>query len=184
MVATSLEIVGIVLAALGGIALAVQAGVNSSLGRNVGKGLAGIVSFGSGLFFLLIYFLISTYAAKAQGPTVAGFRGDLLLLQGCQYQQKPCKALLLCRNTVVLIHWGLSWGLLCDYCNPICSATRQRHPYWDSSHCTTCNSHTLGWLWLGGLCQAPSAMASYCGRCADGHWCGASVRLSWRTKAK
>ena len=36
MVATSLETVGIVLAALGGIALAVQAGVNSSLGRNVG----------------------------------------------------------------------------------------------------------------------------------------------------
>ncbi|KAL0053780.1 hypothetical protein WJX82_010726 [Trebouxia sp. C0006] len=74
MVATSLEIVGIVLAALGGIALAVQAGVNSSLGRNVGKGLAGIISFSSGLFFLLIYFLISTYGAKAQGPTVAGFR--------------------------------------------------------------------------------------------------------------
>ena len=97
MVATSLEIVGLVLAALGGIALAVQAGVNSSLGRNVGKGLAGIISFSSGLFFLLIYFLISTYGAKAQGPTVAGFRGDVLVLHGCQYHRKrstPCKVLL------------------------------------------------------------------------------------------
>lgn len=187
MVATSLEIVGIVLAALGGIALAAQAGVNSTLGRNVGKGLAGIISFGSGLFFLLIYFLISTYAAKAQGPTVARFRGAVLVLHGCHYQETkstPCKVLLLCRNTVVFIHWGLSWGLLCTYCHPFCSATRQRHPYWDSSHCTTCNSHILGWLWLVGLCQASSAMASYCGRCADGHRCGASVRLSWRTKAK
>ncbi len=187
MVATSLEIVGVVLAALGGIALAVQAGVNSSLGRNVGKGLAGIISFGSGLLFLLIYFLISTYAAKAQGPTVSGFRGDVLVLHACQDQHKksrPCQVSLLCRNTVVLIHWGLSWGLLCNYCHPFRSATRQRHPYWDSSHCTTCDSHILGWLWMGGLCQAPSAMASYCGRCADGHRCGAGVRLSWRTKAQ
>ena len=75
MVTAALEIVGIVLAALGGIALAFQAGVNSTLGRNVGKGLAGIISFGSGLCFLLVYFLISTYAAKAQGPTISGFRG-------------------------------------------------------------------------------------------------------------
>ncbi len=81
MVASALEIVGLVLAALGGIALAVQAGVNSTLGRNVGKGLAGIISFGSGLVFLLIYFLITTYAAKAQGPTVAGFKGVACLLK-------------------------------------------------------------------------------------------------------
>ena len=45
-------------------------------GRNVGKGLAGVFSFASGLVFLTVYFVISTYAAKAQGPSKLGFKGE------------------------------------------------------------------------------------------------------------
>lgn len=70
-----MQAAGIVLAALGGIALGVQAGTNSTLGKFVGKGIAGIISFASGLLCIAIYFVVSTYGAKAQGPTAAGFRG-------------------------------------------------------------------------------------------------------------
>lgn len=191
MTATSLEIVGIVLAALGGTALAVQAGVNSSLGRHVGKGLAGIISFGSGLVFLVIYFLISTYAAKAQGPTASGFKGMYAVGSCVQVpsvgRAERCTMYMLflsCRSSVVLVHWRLPGGLLCDHCHSFCSATGKWHPDWGSSHCTTCDSHILGWLWVGGLCQAPGALASYCRLRLDGHWCRTCLGLSWYPKAK
>lgn len=43
MVSAALHAAGIVLAALGGAALGVQAGTNSTLGKYVGKGVAGEV---------------------------------------------------------------------------------------------------------------------------------------------
>ena len=75
MVSAALQGAGVVLAALGGIALGVQAGTNSTLGKFVGKGFAGIVSFASGLLCIAVFFVVSTYGAKAQGPTTSGFRG-------------------------------------------------------------------------------------------------------------
>ncbi|KAL3153400.1 hypothetical protein ABBQ38_011738 [Trebouxia sp. C0009 RCD-2024] len=74
MVSAVLQGAGIVLAALGGVALGVQAGTNSTLGKFVGKGIAGIISFASGLLCIAIYFVVSTYGANAQGPSVAGFK--------------------------------------------------------------------------------------------------------------
>ena len=75
MVSDALQVAGVVLAAVAGIALGVQAGTNSTLGKFVGKGFAGIVSFASGLLCIAVFFVVSTYGAKAQGPTASGFRG-------------------------------------------------------------------------------------------------------------
>lgn len=75
MVSDALQVAGVVLAAVAGIALGVQAGTNSTLGKFVGKGFAGIVSFASGLLCIAVFFVVSTYGAKAHGPTASGFRG-------------------------------------------------------------------------------------------------------------
>jgi uncharacterized membrane protein YdcZ (DUF606 family) len=65
MTSVGLFVAGVITTAIGGIALAVQTGVNSTLGRHVGRGLASVVSFIVGLILLILYFAFEVYAAKA-----------------------------------------------------------------------------------------------------------------------
>ena len=160
MVSAALHGVGIVLAALGGAALGVQAGTNSTLGIQVGKGVAGLISFASGFFCILIFFLVSTYAAKAQGPSVIGFRGTLYLF--CKYSlllaSLKCSCNI-CRNSLVGLHRGYPWCFCCDRGHHFCSAAGEWHCVWCGSHRTTDHSNMSRLLWHCGLRQATSFVA-------------------------
>ena len=142
MVSAALHGVGIVLAALGGAALGVQAGTNSTLANHVGKGVAGLISFASGFFCILIFFLVSTYGAKAQGPSIIGFKGMLYLF--CKYSLLLASPKLFChtcRNSLVGLHRGYPWCFCCGCGDHLCSAAGQRHCVWCGSHCTTDHSN-------------------------------------------
>lgn len=68
---------GVVTTVIGGIGLAVQTGVNSTLGRQIGRGLASVVSFIGGLILLVIFFLLEVYAAKAvEFPSLEQVKGE------------------------------------------------------------------------------------------------------------
>lgn len=51
--------------------LATQGGVNSTLGKNVGKSFASVVSFSVGLGALVVFFLVDYYGLGSKGPTAA-----------------------------------------------------------------------------------------------------------------
>ena len=106
MVSAALQAAGIVLAALGGVALGVQAGTNSTLGKYLGKGTAGVISFASGLVCIAVFFLVSTYGAKAQGPSASGFQG-IRIATGRAYSCALAGRLLLFAETP---WWGYVGG--------------------------------------------------------------------------
>lgn len=69
-------ILGVILTILGGIALAVQSGVNASLGSSTGsKPFASVISFAMGTAICLLYLLIDTAGLKHQLPSAAGITG-------------------------------------------------------------------------------------------------------------
>lgn len=150
MVSAVLQGAGIVLAALGGVALGVQAGTNSTLGKFVGKGIAGIISFASGLLCIAIYFVVSTYGANAQGPSVAGFKGTDCWTD--QHQQTACKPPLTCRDTLVGLCWRRSGILFGHHCNHLCSAARQWNCVRGGRHSSVDYSCSSGRLWNCWLC--------------------------------
>eukprot|EP00878_Enallax_costatus_P013178 GHUV01013775.1.p1 GENE.GHUV01013775.1~~GHUV01013775.1.p1 ORF type:complete len:232 (+),score=45.94 GHUV01013775.1:613-1308(+) len=69
-------ILGVILTIVGGIALAVQSGVNSSLGIGSGsKPFSSVVSFATGLLVCVLYFIVDTQGLHHQLPSAAGIRG-------------------------------------------------------------------------------------------------------------
>lgn len=137
MVSAALQAAGIVLAALGGVALGVQAGTNSTLGKYVGKGTAGIISFASGLVCIAVFFVVSTYGAKAQGPSASGFQGIRIATgQACSCALEG-KLLFTCRDTLVGLCRRWARRLLCHHCDYFRSAARKRNRFRRSSHSST-----------------------------------------------
>ncbi|KAK9806304.1 hypothetical protein WJX72_009426 [[Myrmecia] bisecta] len=64
--------VGVILAALAGIGLAFQTGVNTTLGRAAGnKPFAAVISFSVGTAASLIYFLLDTYPRGRHAPSLS-----------------------------------------------------------------------------------------------------------------
>jgi hypothetical protein len=78
-------ILGVVLTILGGVALAVQSGVNATLGSTTGsKPFASAFSFAMGTAVCLIYLLIDTTGLKHQLPSAAGIACESQLLRRMQ----------------------------------------------------------------------------------------------------
>jgi hypothetical protein len=78
-------ILGVVLTILAGISLAVQSGVNATLGSSTGsKPFASAFSFAVGMAVCLIYLLIDTTTLKHQLPSAAGVACESQLLQRAQ----------------------------------------------------------------------------------------------------
>jgi hypothetical protein len=78
-------ILGVVLTILGGVALAVQSGVNATLGSTTGsKPFASAFSFAMGMAVCLIYLLIDTTGLKHQLPSAAGIACESQLLRRLQ----------------------------------------------------------------------------------------------------
>lgn len=76
---------GIVLTILGGVALAVQSGVNATLGSTTGsKPFASAFSFAMGMCVCLIYLLVDTTGLKHQLPSAAGISCESWLLRSAQ----------------------------------------------------------------------------------------------------
>lgn len=65
---------GYVCAALSGVGMAVQSGVNATLGANTGQAFASIVSFSTGLVVTFLFFAIDVGALGAAAPTAAAAR--------------------------------------------------------------------------------------------------------------
>eukprot|EP00879_Flechtneria_rotunda_P012564 GHRR01013119.1.p1 GENE.GHRR01013119.1~~GHRR01013119.1.p1 ORF type:complete len:234 (+),score=52.55 GHRR01013119.1:190-891(+) len=66
-------VLGIILAIVAGIFLAVQSGTNATLGNTSGsKAFASVVSFGVGAVACLLYFLVDTVGLKHPLPSAAG----------------------------------------------------------------------------------------------------------------
>lgn len=66
--------IGAVTTIIGGFGLSVQTGVNSTLGRYVGRGFASLVSFIGGLLVLLVFYVFDTYAGRSKAPTLEQFK--------------------------------------------------------------------------------------------------------------
>jgi uncharacterized membrane protein YdcZ (DUF606 family) len=72
---------GVVLTILGGVALAVQSGVNATLGSTTGsKPFASAFSFFMGMCVCLIYLLVDTTGLKHPLPSAAGITCELSAL--------------------------------------------------------------------------------------------------------
>ena len=65
---------GTALVACCGLTMALQSGVNSTLGRNAGRSFAAVISFATGLASVAIFFAVEVLAFHRPAPTLAGRR--------------------------------------------------------------------------------------------------------------
>lgn len=66
---------GFAFAALSGVGIALQSGINASLGAHTGQAFAGVISFVTGLVSCLIFFAVDVSFLGAPLPTLEAMRG-------------------------------------------------------------------------------------------------------------